>query len=86
LLAACPGGGVRAETLRQSERHAELKQLALRKRAGHAIWLGENDHRGLGRHGERVRCAAGERPYRSALARYGATLDALAGRIAEYGQ
>jgi len=84
LLASCPGGGPRSASLRQAERHAELKQLALRKGAGHAIWLGENDHAGLGRHGERERCAAGEEPYREALAQYGGALDALAGRIAEY--
>lgn len=84
LLASCPGGGSRSESLRQAERHAELKQLAMRKGAGDAVWLGENDHAGLSRHGERERCAAGEEPYRQALAQYGGTLDALAGRIAEH--
>ena len=84
FLASCPGGAMHAGTLRQAERHAELKELGAAKRAGHALWLGENDHAGLAAHGTRAPCAAGEAAYRAALADYGATLDALAGRIAEY--
>ena len=84
FLASCPGGAMRAATLRQAERHGELKVLGTAKRASHALWLGENDHAGLARHGTRAPCAAGEAAYRAALADYGATLDALAARIAEY--
>jgi len=86
FLASCPGAGARPETARQAQRHAELKQLGARKGAGHALWLGENDHGGLARHDDRRPCAAGEAAYRGALGGYGATLDALAGRIAEYRQ
>jgi hypothetical protein len=83
FLASCPGGP-RAEGVRQAGRHAELKQLGLRKRAGHAIWLGENDYGGLGPHSDREPCMAGEEPYREALAQYDGALDVLAGRVAEY--
>jgi len=83
LLASCPSGP-RPEGVRQAGRYAELGQLASRKGAGHAIWLGENDYRAFGPHSERERCVAGEEPYREALAQYSGTLDALAGRIAEY--
>lgn len=83
FLASCPGGP-RPEGVRQAARYAELKQFGLRKRAGHAIWLGENDYGGLGPRSESEPCLAGEEPYREALARYGGTLDALAGRLAEY--
>ena len=83
FLGSCPGGA-RPEGLRQAERHGELKQLGARKGAGHALWLGENDHAGLAPHGERERCLPGEEASRSALADYGGSLDALAGRIAEY--
>jgi hypothetical protein len=83
FLASCPGGA-RPEGVRHAGRYAELKQLALRKRAGHAIWLGENDYGAFGPHSEREPCMAGEEPYREALAQYSGTLDAMAGRIAEY--
>jgi len=83
FLASCPGGA-RPEGVRQAGRYAELKQLALRKGAGHAIWLGENDYGAFGPHSEREPCLAGEEPYREALAQYSGTLDAMAGRIAEY--
>lgn len=83
FLASCPGGP-RPEGVRQAGRYAELKQLALRKGAGQAIWLGENDYGGLGPHADREPCLAGEEPYREALAQYSGTLDAFAGRIAEY--
>ena len=86
FLASCPGGAARAETLRQSARFEELKQLALRKQAGHALWLGRNDWAAVSRHDEREPCGAGEEAYGQALAAYSATLDALARRIAEYRQ
>ena len=70
--------------MRQAGRYAELKQMALRKGAGHAIWLGENDYGGLGPRAEREPCMAGEEAYREALAQYGGTLDALAGRVADF--
>lgn len=83
FLASCPGGP-RAEGVRQAGRYAELKQLALRKGAGHAIWLGENDHGAFAPRSEREPCLAGEEAYREALARYGGALDALAARVADY--
>jgi hypothetical protein len=83
FLASCPGGA-RPEGLREAGRYAELKQLAATKGAGHAIWLGENDHAALTPHAERETCEAGEEPYREALAQYGGTLDAFAGRVADF--
>jgi hypothetical protein len=83
FLASCPGGP-RPEGVRQAGRHGELKQLASRKGAGHAIWLGENDYGAFGPHSDREPCMAGEEPYREALAQYEGTLDGLAGRVAEY--
>jgi len=83
FLGSCPGGA-RAEGLRQAARYAELKQLALRKGAGHAIWLGENDHGAFAPRSEHEPCLAGEDAYREALAQYSGTLDALAGRVADY--
>jgi len=83
FLASCPGGP-RPEALRQAARYAELKQLGLRKGAGQAIWLGENDYGALARHSEREPCLGGEEPYREALARYSGALDTFAGRVAEY--
>jgi hypothetical protein len=84
FLSSCPGGAVRAETLSETARFEELKQLALRKGAEHAIWLGQNDYAAFSPHAEREACAAGDEPYRQALAAYGGTLDQLAGRVAEY--
>lgn len=84
FLSSCPGGLGRAETQRQIQRHGELGELGARKRAGHALWLGRNDYDALGRHSDRGRCRPGEPAYRAALADYGAALDALAGRIADY--
>lgn len=84
FLSSCPGGGSRPEMLGQAARFTELKQLALRKGAGHAIWLGENDFGAFRPHSDREPCEAGEEAYREALASYAGTLDALAGRVAEY--
>ena len=84
FLASCPGGPARAETLPQVRRLEELKQLAIRKNAGRAIWLGENDWAGVARYSNREPCEPGEEPYREALAAFSGTLDSLAGRIAEY--
>jgi len=83
FLASCPGGA-RPEGLREVGRYAELTQLASRKGAGHAIALGENDYRALAPHSDRETCEAGEEPYRQALVQYGGTLDAFAGRVAEF--
>jgi hypothetical protein len=83
FLASCPGGA-RAEGVRQAGRYAELKQMALRKGAGHAIWLGENDYGAVRPHSDQESCLAGEEAYREALAQYGGTLDALAGRVADF--
>ena len=84
FLASCPGGGARAETLPQVRRFEELKQLANRKQAGRAIWLGENDWAGVARYSDREPCEPGEEAYREALAAFSGSLDELAGRIAEY--
>lgn len=84
FLASCPSGAARAETLPQMRRFEELKQLAVRKTAGRAIWLGENDWAGVARYSDREPCQPGEEPYRQALAEFSGTLDDLAGRIADY--
>lgn len=84
FLASCPGGAARAETLPQARRFEELKQLAIRKKAGRAIWLGENDWAGVARYSDREPCEPGEEPYREALAAFSGALGQLAGRIAEY--
>ena len=88
VLLSCPAGarqeGLRRAERYQAERYGALTQLGAEKGAGHAIWLGENDHAALAPHGERETCLPGEEGYRAALAGYSASLDALAGRIAEY--
>ena len=84
LLLSCPGGGVRPETRDQDRRFDELRQFALRKGAGHALWLGDNDHAAVRPYDERARCAAGEAPYRAALAAYGSALDAMAARVGDW--
>ncbi len=83
FLASCPGGA-RSEGMGAAARYEELKRLALRKGAGHAIWLGENDFGAVRPHSDREPCEAGEEAYREALALYAGTLDALAGRVTEY--
>ena len=84
FLISCPGSAGRSETAFQSARLDELKQLAIRKGAGRAIGLGENDWAAVSRYDEREPCLAGEEAYGEALAEFGGTLDALAARIAEY--
>ena len=84
FLVNCPGGAARAETGYQVRRLEELKQLAIRKNAGRAIWLGENDWAGVARYSDREPCEGGEEAYRQALAAFSGTLDALAERIADY--
>ncbi len=84
FLASCPGGSIRPETLPQIRRLEELKQLAAVKKAGQAIWLGENDWAGVARYSEREGCEAGEEPYREALVAFSSALDVMAGRIAAY--
>ena len=84
FLASCPGAAGRAEAARQAARLEELKQLAIGKRAGQAVWLGENDWAAVARYREREPCEPGEEAYGQALAAFSATLDELAGRIAEY--
>lgn len=84
VLVSCPGSELRNESRRQRARHEELKQLAAGKRALEAIWRGENQYAALAQVRERQMCQPGDAAYRSALADYSASLDALAGRIAEY--
>ena len=84
FLTSCPGGAQRPETLFHANRFEELKQLAVRKGAGRAIGLGENDWAGLTRYDDREPCEAGEQAYNEALAAFSGTLDELAARIAEY--
>lgn len=84
FLSSCPGGPTRAESLVQFGRHEQLKQLALAKQAGQAIWLGENDWAGVARYSRREACQAGEEEYREALVGLTSALDVLAGRIAAY--
>jgi len=86
FLVTCPGGAARPETLRQGARLEELKQLAIRKSAGQAIWLGENDWTAVARYRDREPCQPGEEAYGQALAAFSATLDELAGRIADHPQ
>jgi len=83
-LATCPGSALRSETRRQLDRLEELKQLAARKDAGHAIWLGDNDWAGVARYSAREPCPAGEAAYGDALAAFSGTLDVLAARIGAY--
>ena len=83
-LLSCPGGAARSETLAETGRFEELRQLALRKGADQAIWLGENDFAAVRPFDERPPCARGEAPYRAALAAYGGALDAFAGRVAAF--
>jgi hypothetical protein len=83
-LATCSGGPGRPETLHQVERFEELKQLAARKEAAQAVWLGENDWAGMARYSTREPCGPDEAAYAEALAELSGALDTLAGRIAEY--
>ena len=84
FLVSCPGSELRGEARRQRARHEELKQLAAGKRAVEAIWRGENEYAALAQVWERRMCQPGDAAYRSALADYSVSLDALAARIAEY--
>jgi len=84
FLASCPAGPERHEVELQVRRFEELKQLALRKRAGRAIWLGENDWAGVARYSDREPCAAGEEEFGQALAAFSGSLDSLAGQIAAF--
>lgn len=86
FLLSCPGGAARPETARQSARLEELKQLAVRKGAGRAVALGQNDWAGVARYDDRERCTAGEEAYGEALSAFAGTLDELARRIADYRQ
>ena len=84
FLATCAGGPDRPETARQDARFAELRQLAARKQAGRAVWLGENDWGAVERYSDREPCEPGEAAYGEALAAYSGALDALAARIAAF--
>jgi len=86
FLGTCPGAAGRAETMRQFARLEELKQLALRKGAGRAVALGENDWAAIARYSDREPCEPGNEGYLDALAAFSGTLDELARRIAEYPQ
>lgn len=86
FLATCPGAAGRPETMREAARLEELKQLAVRKGAGRAIGLGENDWAAVARYSDREPCQAGGEAYLDALAAFSGTLDDLARRIAEYRQ
>jgi hypothetical protein len=83
-LESCPGGAARAETRHQRARHEELKQLAARKQAGQAIWLGESDWAAVRRYQDREPCPPGEAAFGEALAAFSGTLDELAARIAAF--
>jgi hypothetical protein len=83
FLASCPGGA-RPEGIRQTGRYAQLKQRALRRGAGHAIWLGENDFGAIRPQSNPERCEPGEDAYREALAQSIGALDELTGRIAAF--
>lgn len=84
FLVTCSGGAARAETVAAIRRHEELIQLGAAKDAGHVLALGANDWAAIRRHDDRPRCAAGEAAWRAAFDDYDRTLDALAGRIADY--
>ena len=84
FLLTCPAAAGRRDAAYHSGRYEELKRLAVRKGAGRAIWLGENDWAGLSRFDEREPCGPGEDSYRRAVAAYSGALDAMVGRIAEY--
>ncbi len=84
FLISCPSGAGRAETAREAARLAELRGLAVRKGAGRAVVLGENDWAGMSRYADREACEPGEAAFGEALAAYSGTLDELAGRIADY--
>jgi hypothetical protein len=84
FVSSCPGAAGRPELAYQAARHEELKQLAARSGAGRPVVLGENEWAGVTRHSPPERCLAGDEAYRQALAAYGAALDTLAARIAEY--
>ena len=84
FLLTCPGAARRAETVRQAQRLEELKQLAIRKEAGQAVALGENDWGAVARYSDREPCPPGEEAYGEALAAFSATLDDFARRVAEH--
>jgi hypothetical protein len=81
LLDSCPAGTAPGDEV---ARYEELKRLAAQSGAGHALWLGENDVAAVRRVSAGERCGPGETPRRAALIAYSRSLDALAGRIAEY--
>jgi hypothetical protein len=83
-LFSCPSGAGRPESRAETARFGELRQLALRKGARQAIWLGENDFAAVRPYDDRPPCGPGEAPYRAALAAYGGALDAFATRVADY--
>ena len=84
FLVTCPVIPERQEIVFQVRRFEELKQLAARKHAGRAFWLGENDWAGVSRYSNRQTCAAGEKAFGQALASFSGSLDSLAGQIAAY--
>jgi hypothetical protein len=81
LLDSCPAGGTPTG---EAARYQELKRLGTLGNAGHAIWLGENDVAAVNRVTRAAPCGPGAAPRAAALAAYSRSLDALAGRIAEY--
>lgn len=81
-LASCPGAAGRPELARAAERFDELRRFAVRKGAGHALWLAENQYGGVARLGGREPCEAGEAAFGQALAALNGALDDLGGRIA----
>lgn len=80
-LDTCPAGRTPAA---EAGRHDELKRLAAQAGAGHAVWLGENDAAAINRVSPTEPCGAGQAPLAAALTAYRRSLDALAGRIAEF--
>jgi hypothetical protein len=86
FLFGCSGGAGRAETRRQAERMGELYRFGIAKGAGQSLALAENDWAALKPHDTAPPCAAGEGPYRAALATFAGRLDALAAGIRVYPQ
>lgn len=84
FLASCPAGRGRAETEAQLARLRHLRRLSVGKRAGHALWLGENEWNAVRGRAEPEPCPPGEAAYRAALADFSRSLDALAAEIRDH--
>jgi hypothetical protein len=85
-LFGCPGGATRAETQAQVARMNELYRFAIQKGAEESLALAQGEWETLSPHDTQPPCAAGEVPYRTALAGFSARLDELAGAIRQVPQ